>query len=103
MAPDWEAQDWDSDDARLASETCETNIAPLVLLEGAYSCRPQLHSVLDRLALLDPPKDIRRAQLLAREGDLYRAEWEGRWSAAEDHYFLQIMPADRFDLVLSND
>ena len=71
---DWEAQDWDSDDAQLAAETCETNTAPLVLLGGAYSGRPQLHSVLDRLVLLDPPRDVRRAQLLSRERDLYRAD-----------------------------
>lgn len=91
---DWEAADWDSDDARLADETIEARSSPIVLLEGAYSCRPELHSRLDALVLLDPPRKVRRAQLLSREGDAYRAEWEDRWSEAEDHYFDHIMPAD---------
>ena len=71
-----------------------------MLLEGAYAARPELHALLDLLVLLDPPADVRRRQLLDREGDLYRAEWEGRWSEAEDIYFGHIMTSDRFDLVL---
>ena len=98
---DWEASDWDSDEARLAKTATQTRVAPVVLLEGAYSCRPELHPMLDLLVLLDPPADVRRAQLLGREGDEYRDEWEGRWSAAEDHYFSTVMPPSRFDLVLT--
>ena len=71
-----------------------------MILEGAYSCRPELHSVLDRLVQLNPPVEVRRAQLLGREGDAYREEWEGRWSAAEHHYFSHVMPTHQFDLVL---
>ncbi len=97
---DWDADDWDSDTAKLANTPVHTASAQLVILEGAYSCRPELHDVLDGLVLLDPPADVRRAQLLAREGDAYQSDWEGRWSAAEDHYFGTIMPPDRFDLVL---
>ncbi len=97
---DWEATDWDSDEVRLARTTIETQAQPLVLLEGAYSCRPELHSLLDALVLLDPPADLRRAQLLGREGDEYRSQWESRWSAAEDHYFSNVMPPNRFDFVL---
>lgn len=99
---DWDAEDWDSDDARLAVETCETQAAPLVILEGAYSCRPELHSVLDALVLLAPPREVSRAQLLKREGEPYRAEWESRFSGAEDLYFGEVMPEDRFDLVLGD-
>lgn len=98
---DWEATDWDSGEARLAETTIEACSLPIVFLEGAYSCRPELHSQLDALVLLDPPPEVRRAQLLGREGDAYRAEWEGRWSTAEDHYLSHIMPPDKFDLVLA--
>ena len=97
---DWETDDWDSDEARLSGKSIETFAHPLVLLEGAYSCRPELHSVLDRLVLLDPPRNIRRAQLLAREGEAYRSKWEALFSEAEDHYFNEIMPSNQFDLVL---
>jgi hypothetical protein len=40
---------------------------------------------------------------LDREGEEYRADWESRWSAAEDHYFGTVMPPHRFDLVLRVD
>ncbi len=33
-------------------------------------------------------------------GAHYRAEWEARWSEAEDLYFDQLMPPSAFDLVL---
>lgn len=97
---DWEADDWDSDEPLLAATPEETTVTALVILEGAYSCRPELHDVLDKLVLLDPPRDVRRGQLLAREGDAYRADWEARWSEAEELYFGRIMTEDRFDLVL---
>ncbi|MEO5838811.1 MAG: hypothetical protein ABIQ73_11355 [Acidimicrobiales bacterium] len=50
--------------------------------------------------LLDIPRDVRRRQLLEREGEDYRSDWESRWSVAEDHYFGTVMPPERFDLVL---
>lgn len=51
------------------------------------------------IELADRVIDWRR-QLLEREGEAYRADWEARWSAAEAHYFDTVMPAERFDLVL---
>ncbi len=74
----------------------------MVVLEGAYSCRPELHDLIDLRALLDIPHDVRRRQLLGREGDSFRADWEVRWSAAEDHYFSVVMPPDQFDLHLGS-
>ena len=97
---DWEADDWDAEEAPLAAASVRTATADVVLLEGAYSCRPELHDLLDLLVLLDPPSDLRRQRLLDREGDAYRADWEGRWAEAEDHYFGTVMPPVRFDLVL---
>ncbi len=76
--------------------------APVVVLEGAYSARPELHDVLDVLVLLEVPRDVRRRQLLAREGADYRADWEARWSGAEDHYFGSVMRPSRFDLLLGD-
>ena len=97
---DWEAPDWDADRVPLRATPVSCTATDVVILEGAYSARPELHDVLDVRVLLDTPSDRRRHQLLQREGDLYRADWEARWSAAEDHYFAVIMPADRFDHVL---
>jgi dephospho-CoA kinase len=50
--------------------------------------------------LLDVPRATRRERLLQREGERYRAEWEARWSEAEDLYFESLLPPGSFDLVL---
>lgn len=97
---DWEAPDWNADRVPLRSTPMSVQSADIVVLEGAYSARPELHDVLDIRVLLDTPAAQRRRQLLEREGDEYRADWEARWSAAEDHYFGIVMPPDRFDHVL---
>lgn len=71
-----------------------------MILEGEYSARPELSDLLDLRVLLHTPPHIRRRQLLEREGEDFRADWEARWSRAEDHYFGMTMPAGNFDVVL---
>ncbi len=97
---DWESPDWNSDPIPLRSTPASATAADIVILEGAYSARPELHDVVDVRVLLDTPPDRRRRQLLEREGDEYRSDWERRWSAAEDYYFGTILPPDHFDHVL---
>ena len=97
---DWEADDWASDTVPLAPQPVIAPAGAVVILEGAYSCRPELHDVLDLRVLLDTPADVRRQRLLEREGEAYRTDWEARWSAAEEHYFGTVMPPSRFDLIL---
>ena len=98
---DWESDDWDADIIPLSSEPIRCSATPIILLEGAYSARPELSDLLDLRVLLEIPRERRRAQLLAREGEEYRADWEERWVSAENHYFGTIVPAKEFDLVLS--
>jgi uridine kinase len=97
---DWDAPDWDSDRVPLRPTPTSMTSADIVILEGAYSARPELHDVLDVRILLDTPPEQRRRQLLEREGDQDWPDWEARWSAAEDHYFGVVMPPHRFDHVL---
>jgi len=97
---DWEASDWYSDNPPLANTPVTCEVSDVVVLEGAYSSRPELHDLLDIRVLLDTPADQRRRQLLEREGDAYRTEWEARWSSAENHYFGETMPSERFDVIL---
>ncbi len=99
---DWHSDDWDADVVPLAPEPTHTTVAPVVLLEGAYSARPELSDLLDLRVLLEVPEVVRRAQLLGREGEAYRADWEARWLSAEKHYFETIMPPSSFDLILGS-
>jgi uridine kinase len=43
---DWEAADWDTDLVPLAAAPVVAAAADVVVLEGAYSCRPELHDLL---------------------------------------------------------
>jgi uridine kinase len=95
----WRPYDWDSDDGRLGV-AITAGPAAVVILDGAYSARPQLADLFDLRVLLDVPRDTRRARLAQREGERYRAEWEDRWAEAEDLYFETLMPPEAFDLVL---
>ena len=72
----------------------------MVILDGAYSARPELADLFDLRVLLDVPRRVRRERLLRREGERDRAEWEARWGEAEDLYFETLMPPESFDLVL---
>lgn len=97
---DWDADAWDGEVAPFASASTVARATSVIVLDGAYSCRPELHDLLDLRVLLEVPSDVRRRQLLDREGNAYRADWDTRWSAAEEHYFGIVMPPERFDLVL---
>ncbi|GAA4969342.1 hypothetical protein WHI96_27200 [Pseudonocardia tropica] len=99
---DWDSEDWDSDSVPLAAIPTIARTAPVILLEGAYSCRPELHDLLDLRVLLEVPREIRRKRLIDREGDAFRSDWNARWAAAEDYYFDTVMPPERFDLVLGD-
>ena len=46
------------------------------------------------------PAELRGAQLIEREGEDYREEWNARWDEAEQWYFGNVMPPESFDLVI---
>lgn len=97
---DWDSEHWDAAVAPLTAAATAARVARLIVLEGAYSCRPELHDLLDMRVLLTVPPDVRQQRLLRREGDDYDPDWAARWSAAEDYYFEHVMPPEQFDLVL---
>ena len=77
---------------------CSPN--PVVILEGAYSSRPELADLVDFAVLVDAPFSVRAARLALRENPAVLAAWHARWDAAEAYYFGQIRPPAAFDLVL---
>ena len=95
----WRPYDWDADNGCLREEITAGPVG-IVILDGAYSSRPELADLLTVRVLLEVDRDVRRDRLLRREGERYRAEWEARWEAAEDLYFEMVMPPGAFDLVL---
>jgi uridine kinase len=76
--------------------------APVIVLEGAYSTRPELADLIDLAVLVDIPIEERRRRLVDREETSFREAWHARWDAAEDHYFSQIRPPSAFDIVVTH-
>lgn len=96
----WHPYDWEANDGRLGSEPIVVRPAPVVILEGAYSARPELADLYGLTILLQVPAAIRHARLRRREGSAYQAEWEARWTTAEEYYFTTLRAPGMFDLVL---
>ena len=76
---------------------------PVVLLDGAYSARPELADVLDLSVLVEAASTTRDARLAAREAPEFLRQWHARWDLAEEHYFGRVRPPSAFDVVLHTD
>lgn len=96
----WHSYDWHADDDRLLGTPTQCEPAPIVILEGVYSARPELADLLDLRVLIEAPPALRRDRLVLREGKDFRTDWNDRWTEAEDWYFSRVMPPETFDLVL---
>jgi uridine kinase len=101
-AATWRPYDWEADDGSPAGHELTCPSRAVVILDGAYSARPELADLLSLRVLLQVDRSVRRERLLQREGEHYRAQWEARWLVAEDLYFETIMPPAAFDLVLGS-
>jgi uridine kinase len=86
-------------------QTTPTEVAPkpVVLLEGAYSSRPELADVLDLRVLVEAASSTREARLAAREASDFLRQWHARWDPAEEYYFRHVRPASEFDVVVQTD
>jgi uridine kinase len=76
--------------------------AAVIVLDGAYSTRPELAEVIDLTVLVEAFHTIRVARLRAREDPAFLAAWHERWDAAEDFYFAQVRPPEAFDMVIND-
>jgi uridine kinase len=77
------------------------NPAPVIILDGAYSSRPELADLIDLSVLVDSPPALRHARLAAREDPAFLQAWHTRWDAAEAYYFTHVRPPSSFDQVVS--
>ena len=85
----------------MSPETTVRQPASVIVLDGAYSCRPELADLIDLAVLVDVPATERRRRLAARDEKTFSDAWHARWDAAEDHYFTRMRPASSFDLVVA--
>ena len=76
---------------------------PVVLLDGAYSARPELGDIVDISVLVEAAPATRATRLAAREAAEFLRQWHARWDLAEEYYFGHVRPPSAFDVVLYSD
>jgi len=72
----------------------------VIILDGAYSARPDLGDLIDFSVLVEAPTSVREHRLACREAASFLAAWHARWDSAEDYYFGHVRPRDTFDVIL---
>ena len=87
--------DWSARDGRLARPRVLLP-APLVVLEGVYSARPELSHLVDVAVLVEVDHELRSARRALREQD--HDDWVAFWERGERHYFQHVRPPESFDL-----
>ena len=81
----------------------EREPADVIVVDGAYSARPELADLIDLAVLVDVPVETRHARLDARDEADFSSAWHARWDAVEEYYFTQIRPPSAFDLVVTTE
>jgi uridine kinase len=86
----------------LATEVVTRPPTRVIILEGIYSCRPELNDLIDLSVLVQAPTGVRQFRHNEREAR-NESEWHRRWDEAEDYYFAHVRPPESYDLVVSTD
>ncbi len=84
------------------NEPVEVGPSPVIIVDGAYSSRPELADLLDYTVLVEAPEPMRLARLGSREHSGFLAAWHQRWAQAEEYYFTKVRPSSSFHLVVNN-
>lgn len=96
----WHPFNWETLDG-LAPGLIKAEPSNKMILDGAYSSRPELADLIDLSILVTLPDAVRRARLMLREGDELVSEWHAVWDEAEEYYFGTVRPPEAFDLVIN--
>lgn len=84
----------------MSTTPVEREPAPLIIVEGAYSTRPEVGDLIDLTVLVDAPIAIRHERLAARESRAFIEAWHRRWDDAERFYFTHVRPASSFTVII---
>ena len=84
----------------MSPEPVRREPASVIILDGAYSSRPELANLVDCAILVEAPAETRRERLALREADAFLEAWHTRWDAAEEYYFTEVRPRESFDVVV---
>ncbi|HEX9695692.1 MAG TPA: hypothetical protein VGB64_05195 [Actinomycetota bacterium] len=98
----WHPFDWDAGEGLSPREVIVAP-APVVIVDGVYSGRPELADLIGVAVLVGLEDSVRRARLHARDAEWFDERWHAVWDEAEQHYFAKVAPLERFDVVVERD
>lgn len=98
----WRPFDWETGSG-LAEQPITCAGTPVIVVDGAYSSRPELADLIDMTVLVVVDDETRRLRLRLREGEERMAVWHQTWDLAEDHYFGNVRPPELFDAIVRAD
>ena len=81
-------------------EPVEVRYAPVSVIEGSFSCHPELVPFYDLTVFLTLDPDEQRRRLLLREGEEKLREFIDRWIPLEELYFTGCDTENRCDIRL---
>ena len=107
MSASWKSFDYNAGirpDGTYGISSAVINYFPndVIILEGAYSCRPELSDLIHLKILVDAPVEVRHERLRKREEKEFLIQWHERWNEAEQYYFREVCPHSSFDMVIEN-
>ena len=76
--------------------------APLVIVEGSYSCHPTLADCYDLKVFVACSKEEQARRLLAREGERYSG-FTARWIPLEEGYFANYSIEENAEMMVVTD
>lgn len=85
----------------MAPDVLTRSASAVIVLEGAYSSRPELADLIEFAVLVDLPIAERHRRIAIRDDEAFAVAWHARWDAAEDYYFSEVRPPSWFDLVVT--
>ena len=68
-------------------EPIEVQRSPVILIEGSYSCHPDLRDVYDLCLYTSVSPEEQEKRLLLREGEAKLAVFKAKWIPMEEAYF----------------
>lgn len=86
----------------MSTEMVQRAPAPVIIVEGAYSTRPELVDLIDLAILVVAPLSVRHERQAARDSPAFLEAWHRRWGAAEEFYFTKLRPSAHFDFVINS-
>jgi uridine kinase len=85
----------------MRTDFVERQPAPVIILDGAYSARPELADLIDLSVFVGAPPALREQRLARRETAEFLRAWHARWDQAEEYYFSEVRPPETFDVAVS--